>query len=263
MLAFETSTDASIMKPIALQLINQHYSVSESGIDDDTAGESDESDIAILEKDLKRTIHKILQQKYRFFHNLFCVPYTFIIKFNFNFNSICSIIENRFLTMASFLDPRFQRLTPADDLKWIYDDIAKDVQNDEAKSTEKSEEKPSKSKMDNNFGLSSLFPNVTQVLQTKAPRNRFDIEFRSYTQDVSLDMEMCPLEWWSENDSLYPNIKQYVKKYFCVPSFVNNLHRQPLHEEELARKYDRFADEINDKLLWLHLVDLRQKLLDS
>lgn len=174
-----------------------------------------------------------------------------------------SIFENRFLTMASFLDPRFQSLTTPDDLKSIFDEIEKDVQSDEIKSTEKTQEKLSKTK-EKNVGLSSLFSNVASPPQTKTPKNRFDIEFRSYTQDVSLNMELCPLDWWAENDSLYPNIKQYVKKYFCVPSFVNNLHRLSFQEqEELENKYSRYADEINEKLIWMHLSDLRQRLIDS
>lgn len=53
-LAFETSAYASIMKPVALQLINQHYSESDESI---------ETDIAVLEKDLKETIVKVFQQQ--------------------------------------------------------------------------------------------------------------------------------------------------------------------------------------------------------
>lgn len=43
------------MKPVALQLINQHYNNCEEN-------ESVESDIAVLEKDLKQTILKVFQQ---------------------------------------------------------------------------------------------------------------------------------------------------------------------------------------------------------
>lgn len=61
-LVFETTTYASIMKPLALQLINQFY-VLDGNNDDNTASETDESGIAVLEKDLKRTIVNVLQQK--------------------------------------------------------------------------------------------------------------------------------------------------------------------------------------------------------
>lgn len=56
-LAFETSVYASIMKPVALQLINQHYGENDESI---------ETDIAVLEKDLKQSIVKVFQQQYVF-----------------------------------------------------------------------------------------------------------------------------------------------------------------------------------------------------
>lgn len=176
----------------------------------------------------------------------------------------CRIIENPFLTMASFLDPRFQRLTLPDDLNTIHDELEKFVQNDTKSADNKIEVKQSKIKNDKNFGLSSLFSNLTPITKEKPAKSRFDIEFRSYIEDVSLDMELCPLEWWFETDSLYPIIRQHVKKYFCVPAFVNNFHRLPLIEiEELESKYDRIGNDTSEKLLWLHLNELRNRLTES
>lgn len=168
--------------------------------------------------------------------------------------------------MASFLDPRFQRLTSPDDLSSIHDELEKFVQNNEAKLLEsKPDEKSSKLKPEKSFGLSSLFSNMTPAAKAKPPKNRFDIEFRSYSEDVSLDMELCPLEWWFETtESLYPNIKQHVKKYFCVPAFVNNFHRLPLNQqEELENKYDKIGSDTNEKVLWLHLNELRNRSSES
>lgn len=54
-LAFETSAFVSIMKPVALQLINQHYNIDEGST-------STESEIAVLEKDLRQTILRTFQQ---------------------------------------------------------------------------------------------------------------------------------------------------------------------------------------------------------
>lgn len=160
--------------------------------------------------------------------------------------------------MASFLDPRFQSLTAPNDLKAIRAELEKSMHDDDVRMLENrgNELKP---KLDKSFGLSSLFSNLSSAKKPKQPKNRFDIEFRSYTEDVSLDMELCPLEWWMQNESLYPSIKQHVKKYFCVPSFVNNLHRLSVAEqEELECKYDGFENESTDeKMLWLHLSALR------
>lgn len=259
MLAFETSAYASIMKPVAMQLINQHYVESES----DT--ESCDTELSVLEKDLKRTIYQIFQQKW--VNNLQGKRSFFFSLQNNNLilDINCSIIENPFLTMASFLDPRFQRLTSPDDLASIHDELEKIAQSNDTKSIEsKSDERTTKVKSDKGFGLSSLFSNITPVNKTKPPKNRFDIEFRSYSEDVSLDMELCPLEWWFETESLYPTIKQHVKKYFCVPAFVNNFHRLPLNEqEELESKYDNIGSDTNEKLLWLHLNELRNRSSES
>lgn len=54
-LAFETSAYASIIKPLVQLLINEHYS-------DKVGTQSTESDIVVLEKDLKQTILKVFQQ---------------------------------------------------------------------------------------------------------------------------------------------------------------------------------------------------------
>lgn len=169
--------------------------------------------------------------------------------------------------MASFLDPRFQRLTTSDDLTLIRNELNKNVQNDDASVSESrcSETRQSKMKHEKSFGLSSLFSNLSPASKPKPPKNRFDIEFRSYTEDVNLDMEMCPLEWWAEHELLYPSIRSHVKKFFCVPSFVNNLHRLSLRDqEELEQKYEKFKEEEpTEKMLWLHLTELGRRSYES
>lgn len=171
------------------------------------------------------------------------------------------------MAIASFLDPRFQMLTaPDDDLKSIRDELEKSSENDEAKLiTCQSDGNPSRLKTGKNFGLSSLFSNLSPAVKSKPPKNRFDIEFRSYREDVSLGVEFCPLEWWIQNEQIYPSIKKHVKKYFCVPSFVNNVHRMSLaDQEELEQKYERLEiDEPNEKLLWLHLNELRKRSFET
>lgn len=180
----------------------------------------------------------------------------------FSFN--CSVIDSPFLAIASFLDPRFQMLTAPDDLKSIRDELEKNTENDEAKSVS-CNLNASRVKGGKNFGLSSLFSNLSPAVKSKPPKNRFDIEFRSYREDVSLGVEFCPLEWWIQNEQIYPSIKKHVKKYFCVPSFVNNVHRLSLQDqEELEQKYERLEnEEPNEKLLWLHLNELRKRSFET
>lgn len=147
--------------------------------------------------------------------------------------------------MASFVDPRFQRLTTMDDLKLIYNELTN--------CTAHIHKKPrvsSKQKHEKTIGLSSLFSDINTFRKSYVPKDLLDIEFRNYTNDVSLDMELCPIEWWSETSTLYPTIRQYVKKHLCVPAFANNFHRFP-------PQYDRIGSIENQKLLWLHLNDRR------
>lgn len=167
--------------------------------------------------------------------------------------------------MASFLDPRFQQLTTDEDLNSIRSEFEKIAQNNDAKSFEvKTDERSSMVKSEKRCGLSSLFSNITPASIAKPPKNRFDIEFRSYSEDVRLNMDSCPYTWWLENESLYPTIKQHVKKYFCVPAFVNNFYRLPLIEQEqLESKYDTIGCDTNEKLLWLHLNELRNRSSES
>lgn len=167
--------------------------------------------------------------------------------------------------MASFLDPRFQQLTTDDDLISIRGEFEKIAENNDAKPFEaKTDDRSSNVKSEKRCGLSSLFSNITPASTSKPPKNRFDIEFRSYSEDVRLNMDSCPYTWWIENESLYPTVKQHVKKYFCVPAFVNNFHRLPLIEQEqLESKYDFIECDTNEKLLWLHLNELRNRSSES
>lgn len=169
------------------------------------------------------------------------------------------------MTIAAFLDPRFQQLTASDDLKSIRDELEKNVISNEANASTSTANKLSHIKNDRNFGLSSLFSNVLPTVKTKPPKNRFDVEFRSYNEHAYLDMQLCPLEWWDEHDRIYPNIKEHVKKFFCVPPFVNNVHRMSLtDQEELEQNYERLkSNEPNEKLIWLHLNELRQRSFET
>lgn len=95
------------------------------------------------------------------------------------------------------------------------------------------------------------------------PKNRFESEFRGYNEDVSLDMDQCPMAWWLDSESLYPNIKRQVAKYFCVPAFVNDAHCMPLSSQmKLLTKYNGLDQNANRELIWLHLNDLRKSTLN-
>lgn len=174
------------------------------------------------------------------------------------------IISNQFLTIASFVDPRFQGLISPVDLKIVRNELEKYIESTENPSDVKIESKqPQKSRAERNSGLLSLFANHSTIAKPKMPKNRFESEFRSYNEDVSLDMDQCPMTWWMESDLLYPNIKRQVSKYFCVPAFVNDAHCIPLSAQmRLLAKYKDLDQNANRELIWLHLNDLQKTTLN-
>lgn len=156
------------------------------------------------------------------------------------------------------MDPRFQHLTSPEDLLYIRSELEKLLHDSDVTTHKKSvDSKQEKIKLERGFGLSSLFSNISSSSKPKMPKNRFDIEFRSYNEDISLDMEQSPLAWWSESEFLYPNIKRHVQKYFCIPSFANSMHRLTINEQiTLHKKYATINDDIDKKRLWLHLNEM-------
>lgn len=160
--------------------------------------------------------------------------------------------------MASFLDPRFQGLALPADLSHIRNHIEKSLNNTDLANSKQRAAVKMELKPERTTGLSSLFASIASGSKSKMPRNRFDMEFRSYTEDVNLDMDQCPLTWWSESEFLYPNIKRYVDKYFCVPAFANASHRLSADEQNrLSRQCDSVATDTDRMILWLHLNQMR------
>lgn len=156
------------------------------------------------------------------------------------------------------MDPRFQSLIVSDDLISIRNTLEKVTQTQADNQNPKKGEIESKSSTaEKAVGLSSLFSAFRSTVKPKTPKNRIDIEIRSYIEDVNLDMNQCPLTWWSECDYLYPNLKQYVEHYFCVLSFVDDMHRLSLQEQILLeKKFEAIASDVDRQQYWLHLNSL-------
>ena len=43
-------------------------------------------------------------------------------------------------------------------------------------------------------------------------------ELRSFWSEPSLEVDLCPLDWWRKNDSCFPIVAQLAKRYLCVPA---------------------------------------------
>lgn len=155
--------------------------------------------------------------------------------------------------MATFFDPRFHNHLSATERNSVRSELEKTLNNDETHETNISvEEAPLK--IAKKVGLSSLFSKSTLTKVTKSNQLRFEKEFRNYTEDASVDIEQCPIDWWTESATVYPRLKQVTDRYFCVPAFVNDFHRLDTAECKFYEsKFRSINTEIDRHLLWLHL----------
>lgn len=88
-----------------------------------------------------------------------------------------------------------------------------------------------------------MFPRIS-------PKNKFDVEFLSYSSD-NADFETCPLSWWSTS-MIYPNLKKLARQYLCVPCTAGEYGLTLREKYELLKKSNCLANEFDRKLLWIH-----------
>lgn len=154
--------------------------------------------------------------------------------------------------MTSFLDPRFQNIMSTDDLNNVQRQLEEQLSDENTSQSKKFENqqiKKTESTRDKKSGLSLLFGDRAVLNKTTKPRNRFEIEFRSYIEDVDADINQCPLQWWAESENLYPNISKQIERYFCVPCFVAGV------DNGFLKKIDTklfMKDDVYRQLVWLH-----------
>lgn len=153
--------------------------------------------------------------------------------------------------MATFLDPRFQNLTNSDDLNNIQKQFEENISDENFVWRKNSMEEKMKSETTNNkkSDLFLLFGNRSMINKTSKPKNRFEIEFRSYVEDVNAEIDQCPLQWWIASESLYPNIKTHVEQYLCVPCFITGVATEFIKKIDIKQFTE---DDVYQKLVWLH-----------
>lgn len=167
-----------------------------------------------------------------------------------------SILNIKFWSVASFLDPRFQNLTEDDDLQSIKTEVQKYVQHPNAVI------KPNKIKNEQKYSteekLSSSSQKITGLsflinkrnIAGKRTRDRFEIEFDSYVADVDASLEQCPLQWWHMSKELYPNLYQAADKFACVPA---NMHTGSIEQQiDLYDKRVRLDSSLINELVYLN-----------
>lgn len=152
--------------------------------------------------------------------------------------------------MASFLDPRFTALINPDDLIFIRNVLESSLNYIDKEDIPEVEQTARK-------GLSLLFANNT-VTRTNGLKRQLSIEFQNYVLNAHLAPHECPLTWWKDSGSLYPNLINQVGGHFCVPAFVNRLYQLSGRQQiTLVKKY-QMIKAYNESLIWLHLSELHQ-----
>lgn len=99
-------------------------------------------------------------------------------------------------------------------------------------------------------GLSSFF-NSTKMTPKPSPKNKFDVEFISYSS-VNIDIESCPLAWWRSSELIYPNLKKIAEQYNCVPCTVGDIGLTLNDKLKFFHQRKMTVNEFDRKLLWIH-----------
>lgn len=142
-------------------------------------------------KNIKRLLQKEIESRFKDF---FCV-------------SVTGVTDINIFDMSTFLDPRFKNkerfigslvktqryfrnLIESDD----------DLLDAEVEYTQNSSKKSA---------LDILFPN-----EQSTTSNEVDM----YVSESVIPKNMCPLQWWKNNENKYPRLTKYAKRYLCVPA---------------------------------------------
>ena len=115
---------------------------------------------------------------------------------------------------ASFLDPRSKQLSFINNEKksLITVAISNIIENIEIVKNEENVNSVTSSALD------FIFHNL------QVP-NDGNSELQTYLQDIEINHNLCPLEWWKTRQQKYPRLAKIAKKYLCIPATSANSER--------------------------------------
>lgn len=154
--------------------------------------------------------------------------------------------------MTTFWDPRFLGLMTTNDLNSALYYLESQQSPMNTSDSDSNQTTP-----DGNHGLSLLFSARKSISKKELQKRRLNVEYKSYTTTVYTEMTQCPLLWWDDYETSFPNIYSKKDNFLCAPAFINQFHRLPLDIKiGLTKKYNSLEasiDESEEHLLWLHL----------
>lgn len=163
--------------------------------------------------------------------------------------------QNDFLTMSCFLDPRFQSSMALEDRSYAKQHISSTLSSghEEVVIKEESVRPERKSGLKMFFNRGKTTPDIESPPPSKVRKTNLSIELSSYTTEIPLDVEFCPLDWWKENQPKYKLLSKISNKYFCVPCFYrSDVKLKVSGIVELDEKRFRLSDKHYSNIWFLH-----------
>ncbi|KOC63914.1 Zinc finger BED domain-containing protein 1 [Habropoda laboriosa] len=116
--------------------------------------------------------------------------------------------------LASFLDPRSKQLSFENNEKknLITVVISNIIKNIEIAETVENAA----------FVTSTTLDFIFHNLQGLSGSNS---ELQIYLQDIEINHNICPLEWWKTREQKYPRLAKIAKKYLCIPAISASSER--------------------------------------
>lgn len=136
-----------------------------------------------------------------------------------------TLTNSPLITLTSFLDPRFHGLIPSEHVQPIKDELHRKLH---SVTSMQFDVNPTRQLSANNVSSSSTSSALSFFLGKQAApiakkpiRSRLHVEIFGYMEEVELEMDRCPLDWWKNiGASNYPNMFEVAKRYACVPAVI-------------------------------------------
>lgn len=163
-----------------------------------------------------------------------------------------SIQQNEFLIMASFFDPRFQSSLSFEERSMTNQNILSSI------SLEHNVELEEYGRPERRSSLKMLFNRGKTTTDTECPppkirKTNINEELSSYSSETPLDVEFCPLDWWTEYTSKYKLLSKSSSKYFTVPCFYrSDIKLKVTDIVDLDEKKFKLDDKYFSNIWFLH-----------
>lgn len=222
LLAMESIANSSLIKPLVTQLIENYF-----------------CDDYVNDSEFLQSIKLVIREELDF--------------------EDPSIIGTPFLSVSSFLDPRFKNLIKDEEIQEARtiirqkSDLPLSASSSSASLSSidclKTVTTP-QSSTESKLGLNYFFRNDAKPRQPH--RDKLELEITKYIDEEPSDLTQCPIAWWTELGYLYPGLAKMATIYNHVPAYVHERLKLPLKEQiDFHKKRFELHDSV-EKMLFLY-----------